>query len=333
MPRPRKQEDQWMPPRVYRHARGFVFKPTSGETLMLAPKGATEAEVWKAYNDLKKEEDNKETVGALISEYMESATYADLTETTRNDYLKYSKKVLKVFGHVNVHKLQPKHIRMYMDKRGAQAKVQANREHSFMGAVFSWAYERGKVKVIPTRGVRKFPEKARDRYITDVEYQAVYDIAPPVIQVAMEISYLCAARKGDVLSATYGDVLKEGLFIQQNKTHKKQIKAWTPRLMRAIELAKTLAKTNIRPTRLIVKPDGMNYTHNGFNSLWRSTMLKAREQTGLPLDFTFHDIKAKGISDYEGGSRDKQAFSGHKTERQVGTYDRKIKVTPSLNRD
>ncbi len=42
----------------------------------------------------------------------------------------------------------------------------------------------------------------------------------------------------------------------------------------------------------------------------------------------FHDIKAKGISDYEGSSRDKQLFSGHKTESRVLVYDRKVKNIP-----
>ena len=47
----------------------------------------------------------------------------------------------------------------------------------------------------------------------------------------------------------------------------------------------------------------------------------------LNIDFTFHDIKAKAISDYEGN---KQEFSGHKTQSQVAIYDRKVKVTPTL---
>ncbi|ENO4715773.1 integrase, partial [Escherichia coli] len=57
----------------------------------------------------------------------------------------------------------------------------------------------------------------------------------------------------------------------------------------------------------------------------------AGQLSGITTDFTFHDLKAKGISDYEGSSRDKQLFSGHKTETQVLVYDRKVKVTPSLN--
>ncbi|MCD3105112.1 integrase, partial [Salmonella enterica subsp. enterica serovar Enteritidis] len=50
------------------------------------------------------------------------------------------------------------------------------------------------------------------------------------------------------------------------------------------------------------------------------------------LDCTFHDLKAKGISDYEGTAKDKQKYSGHKTESQVLVYDRKVKMSPTLDR-
>jgi|TARA_B110000902_G_scaffold154849_1_gene177740 hypothetical protein len=44
-------------------------------------------------------------------------------------------------------------------------------------------------------------------------------------------------------------------------------------------------------------------------------------------NFTFHDIKAKSISDYDGNLQD---LSGHKTEAQAQSYSRKVKVTPTL---
>ncbi|AYB49643.1 hypothetical protein CJJ19_09595 [Candidatus Williamhamiltonella defendens] len=49
------------------------------------------------------------------------------------------------------------------------------------------------------------------------------------------------------------------------------------------------------------------------------------------LDCTFHDLKAKGISDYKGSTKDKQLFSGHKSESQILVYDRKVKKSPTLN--
>ncbi|BDH45304.1 hypothetical protein TUM12370_13480 [Salmonella enterica subsp. enterica serovar Choleraesuis] len=49
------------------------------------------------------------------------------------------------------------------------------------------------------------------------------------------------------------------------------------------------------------------------------------------LTFTFHDLKAKGISDNKGSFRDKQLFSKHKIESQVLIYDRKIKISSILD--
>ncbi|MCD3127223.1 integrase, partial [Salmonella enterica subsp. enterica serovar Enteritidis] len=58
----------------------------------------------------------------------------------------------------------------------------------------------------------------------------------------------------------------------------------------------------------------------------------AGDDLGRPLDCTFHDLKAKGISDYEGTAKDKQKYSGHKTESQVLVYDRKVKMSQTLDR-
>lgn len=48
----------------------------------------------------------------------------------------------------------------------------------------------------------------------------------------------------------------------------------------------------------------------------------------LNFDFTFHDLKAKGISDLQGNIYEKQAISGHKNVEQTARYDRKIAVVP-----
>lgn len=77
---------------------------------------------------------------------------------------------------------------------------------------------------------------------------------------------------------------------------------------------------------------GELYSYKGFNEAWRKARAAAANYLGRPLDCTFHDLKAKGISDYEGSGRDKQRFSGHKTESQVLIYDRKVKLSPTLNR-
>ncbi len=112
----------------------------------------------------------------------------------------------------------------------------------------------------------------------------------------------------------------DGIFIQQGKTGKKQIKAWSPRLQAAIEKSKTVTNICLCNQQSIWQP----IMYKGFNEMWVEARNHAGKISGILTDFTFHDLKAKGISDYEGSSRDKQLFSGHKTEGQVLIYDRKV---------
>lgn len=324
-----KAADNWLPKRCYIKGPSVVFRPAGGGSIRLCRADAPRSEVWAAYEALL-EDDKKPSVKRMVAQFFESPDFADLAKATRGDYRKYSVPILAVFGAMHPDRVEPQHLRAYMDKRGLSSRVQANREKAFFSRVFRWAFERGKVKRNPCQGVRQFREHARTRYITDSEYQAVYDAARPAVRVAMELSYLCAARKGDVLKMRWSQVGDDGIDIQQGKTGARQIKLWSPRLRAASAAAKTLSD-NALGFYLVVKPDGMPYTDNGFNSAWRDAVAAAREKTGWPLDFTFHDIKAKAISDIPGSSRDKQLVSGHKTERQVDTYDRNVRRVPAVD--
>lgn len=331
MARTRANEaDKWMPPRVYIKGPSFVFRPVGGGSIRLCAATAKQSEVWQAYEALINEDAHGYKVSKLISDFFASADFIELSKTTQADYRKNSKPVLLVFGAMQADAVEPRHVRAYMDKRGLKSRVQANREKAFFSRAYRWGYERGKVKGNPCKGVKQFKEQARTRYVTDPEYQAVYQAAQPAVKVAMEISYLCAARKGDVLAMRWDQVLEDGIFIQQGKTGIKQIKLFSERLLEAIAMARDLSRNQLG-AYVVVKPDGHPYTDNGFNSAWRETMLRAREQTGWPLDFTFHDLKAKAISDIDGTSRDKQAISGHKTEGQVAVYDRSVKRVATVD--
>lgn len=325
-----KESDKWMPPRVYIKGPSFVFRPVGGGSIRLCESTAKQSEVWLAYEKLIHEDVSGYKVSKLISDFFSSADFMELSKTTQADYRKNSKPVLLVFGAMQADAVEPRHVRAYMDKRGLKSRVQSNREKSFLSRAYQWGYERGKVKGNPCKGVKQFKEKARTRYVTDAEYMAVYYAAPEAVRVAMEISYLCVARKGDVLTMRWDQVLDDGIFIQQGKTGVKQIKLFSARLLEAISLARTLSGNQLG-SYVVVKHDGHPYTDNGFNSAWRESVIRARKQTGMDLDFTFHDLKAKAISDISGTSRDKQAISGHKTEGQVAVYDRSIKRVAAVD--
>lgn len=197
--------------------------------MQLCPLDSPVSLIWAKYEAALKNLQEKTNLSGLIDQFFESADYTRLGAETRKDYKKYSKKIIPVFGKMDPDAVKPQHIRNYMDNRGVAAPVQANREKVFLSRVYRWAYERGMVAGNPCKAVRQFKEEERERYITDEEYNALFGVAPTVIQVAMELAYLCLARLGDVLALQKSQLLPEGIFIKQGKTSAKQIKAWSDR--------------------------------------------------------------------------------------------------------
>lgn len=331
MARPRKDPaDNWMPPRVRKGRSAYEFRAIDGGTIRLCSFGSSQAEVWMAYERLMVGQKSDTTFTGLIKEFLVSGDFCDLASETQKDYRKYSSKVIAVFGKMSSNSIKPEHIRTYMDKRGIKSRIQANREKTFMSRVFRWGYERGKVKLNPCTGVKKFKEVSRDRYITDEEYSAVYFAASDIVRIAMEIAYLCLARQADVLAFRRDQIKDAGLYIRQGKTGVKQIKAWTGRLQNAIALADTLPlKPGISSIYLIHQRGECRYSRDGFNSQWRKARKMAKEShPELDFNFTFHDLKAKGVSDLTGTLYEKQAISGHKNAAQTARYDRKVTVVP-----
>lgn len=333
MARKRSQKDTWIPPYVNRGKSAWEFRPKGGPCVRLCALDSPKALVLRRHAEEFERLTVKEgSFTNLVERFLKSPQFLKLAPTTQKDYQKYWKKIEPVFGKTDARRITPQHIRKYMDRKGQSSEVQANRHHSFMSKVFSWGYERGDVNSNPCKGVEKFTETPRERYIEDWEYNLVFENAPGFIRAAMEISYLCGARQGDVLKLKKSDLLNDGIFIRQGKTGKKQIKAWTPRLRKAVAMAK---RENVKVESMYVIPNqsGVAYTSDGFRTMWSELLNDTRKESGKPLDFTFHDIKAKGISDFEGNQAEKQEFSGHKTPRQLETYDRKVKVVPTLKKD
>ncbi|WP_237388003.1 tyrosine-type recombinase/integrase [Xenorhabdus sp. Sc-CR9] len=323
--------DNWMPPRVRRGRSAYEFQTYDSRTVRLCNFSATQAEVWVAYEKLLAAQKNDETLNGLIKAFFLSPDFSALGTETKKDYRKYANKLLPVFGNMLPDNIKPQHIRKYMDKRGLKAKTQPNREKNFLSRVFNWGYERGIVSGNPCQGVRQFKEIPRDRYITDDEYNALYSISPPVVQIAMELAYLCCTRQADILSLTYAQVYEEGIFIKQGKTGVAQIKAWTERLDNVVVMSKNALPLDKGVSSIYVlhQRKGSRYTRDGFNSRWRKAKLLAKETfPDLDFNFTFHDLKAKGVSDLEGPLSEKQQITGHKNITQTARYDRKVNIVP-----
>jgi len=194
--------------------------------------------------------------------------------------------------------VRPRHGYQFRDERGMKARIAANRDLEVFKHVFTKAIEWGAVDANPLRDVRKFPEKPRDRYVTDLEFQLVHDVAPPMIQVAMDLALLTGLRRRDILDLTRTNLTDDGILVRPSKTENSTGKVllieWSAELRTVIDRAKKLpphVRQNIVATR-----HGKPYSSDGFSSMWNRTMAKALK-AGLREKWRFNDLRAKSASD------------------------------------
>lgn len=332
MGRKRKiKADNKLPSRVYPGKSAYEFRSKSGKCYRLCKLTASLSTVHKAYEEVLALSLNVNTVKHLIEEYLTSSDFCEKATRTQVDYHQYKKDLIKAFGHMNVNRVSKLDVKKFLDAKAKKSgNAQANRHKSALQVIFSWALLYEKAKDNPCVGVPKLKEIARSKYISDEEYLLIKEYACPVVYAMLEIMYLCAARPQDVLKMKKDDFTEDGLYIKQSKTQVAQIKKWGPRLKNAVEYLSNLFP-NIDSNYVIFQPlNGCSYTKSGFDERFRSVRTKAREYSGLKLDFTIHDFKAKSISDFEGSMIEKQEAAGHTNIKQTKSYQRKAIVVDTL---
>jgi len=325
-----KKEDEWMPLRVYRGHCAYELQPKSGGKIRLCSLEASKSVVLKRFEEENFNLQHMYSVKKLFDAFFDSTQFQQYQPRTQKDYYSYSKDLLSAFGKMDANSVTTKDVRQFIDVKSKKSGVvQANRHLSALKALYSWGCGFSKVDHNPCSAVKKNKEKPRERYITEQEYQALLKYSCPVVYAAAQIAYLCMARIGDILALRISEIQEQGLCIKQGKTKLKQIKAWGPMLRLAIKEAKKM-NPNIYSLFIIFQENGNRYSKSGFRSRFLDAKEKARCATNLKMDFTFHDIKAKGISDFRGSLEEKREAAGHTTNEQTRTYVRTVPIVNTV---
>lgn len=258
----------------------------------------------------------KGSLGELIIRYMIEIAPRKAASTYQGNKLE-AENLKKVFSKVQAHAVLPTHIAKYLDARGQTSQVRANREISLLSHIFSYGMRWGAVNSNPCIGVAKHKEKGRDRYIMDSEFEGVKTIASELIAIVMDLAYITALRKGDILSLKLEQITDEGIWIKQNKTGAKQLYEWSLGLHDVVARAKAL-KRPIRGLYLFCTRQGEPYSDSGFKAMWNRVQVKWAEQGGNR--FTFHDIRAKALTDAKNLGMDAQTLAGHSSAAMTEHY-------------
>ena len=299
---------------------GYRYKPYLGrvdgkikwgKSFYIAPADAPMSEVWARYEELQTGPRN--TVRWLLNLYADSDKFKKLKDKTQQDYRKAMDAISTMavmggsLGDADLSTVTKRTVRAYLDRY--PSPIAANRHIAVLKSAWSWVEERHEIPENPCKGVTMNDEKPRERYVTDEEYQLVIDMAPKELAQYMELAYLLRARLSEVKALRETDVSDTHVTLDRVKGSEGELTALSERLRQAVEAS---------------GEDGYiahRYSEHAFRSAWRRLQGKM-DKAGIER-FTFHDLKAKGISDH------KDNFGGHRSKAMRRVYVRKLQEIPA----
>jgi integrase len=282
-----------LPPRVYIHHGAYRYHPREGNRV---PLGRDYGEAMRRWASIVNPTNEVGTVSALIDWYLLEVAPKKAPRTYA-DNLREAENLKKGLGHIPYTQLRPHHVAIYRDERGKDAPVRANREKALLSHVYTKAMEKGTVDFNPCKGVKRNPEKRRERMIEDHEYQAVYACAESSVRRMMMLIYRTCQRPEDLIKVGIADIKRvehQGkevrvVRIQQGKTGKTVDIILAGDLLDLVDTH--LNAPTVWPTFVHTRA-GKRYTYSGLVAMFRRYLQKAKI-----TDFGLYDLKAKGATD------------------------------------
>jgi integrase len=227
---------------------------------------------------------------SILQGYQASTKFDDLAERTKSDYVKIIKTIELEFGDFPLVALADRGARgLFMewrDKLAKRSRRQADYAWVVLGAILSWALDRGLVAANPCqRGGRLYRGSRRDKIWTLNDEIAFLDKAPQHLHLALQLALWTGQRQGDLLSLPWSAYDGKMIRLQQSKTGARvAIPVGSP-LKAALDTTKKCS------TLILVTKSGTPWTEDGFRSSWR----KACKTAGI-VGVTFNDLRGTAVT-------------------------------------
>lgn len=329
MGRPRIK-DRDLPPRM-RRSHGALYHVSRG---VWAPLGKDLAQALRQWAELEGTPAPAST-GTLQSVWQFFSTHPNGLRAralrTQSDYEKDSKKILAVFGKMQMASILPAHVRRYLDNRvdknGKPARTRATREKALLSLLFTFARSEGVFHGSnPCADIKGWKSK-RTRYVTDDEYQAVYKAAPEHLQDVLTIALETGQRPADVRRLRRTDVVDGALWFLQAKTKTRVCVRIVGPLATAIERSTVrAAAAKVSTLHLVTDADGQPY-----NEWTLRAHIRAAAKAAGVADFQLRDMRSKAATDLDDLAK-AQDLLGHQTRAMTEHYvkNRRGKIVSPL---
>lgn len=279
------------------------------------------------------------TFGDLADQYA-AKVIPTKAPRTRADNMDELSMLLKVFKDAPLSKIEPHHVSGYRESRFARprkgrqeeprlATVRANREIALLSAVWNWGRDTGRTSLSnPCEGVKRNREYGRDRYVTDDELEAVWEVADEPLRDALDLYHLTGQRVSEVLRMSLTDVREGCLWLRQRKTGKPLRVAVEGPLAAVLERirGRTFPDAAVVTVALVRDEGGQRMTYDALQDRFQA----ARGKAGV--HFQLRDLRAKAGTDLEDLAL-AQRLLGHRSRAMTEHYIKDRigeRVTPLL---
>jgi integrase len=131
--------------------------------------------------------------------------------------------------------------------------------------------------------------------VNDADWQAVYRMAPPMMQCAMDLALLTGLRRGDLLALSKDHCKDDGLHVMTQKTKTALVIAYSDEL-RGTQ-ASVVHRPRFRRTAIIATDHGKRMAPGDLFRRWWQLPTRAFPKGQEHRRFRWHDIRAKSASD------------------------------------
>lgn len=249
------------------------------------------------------------TFADAATEYLKTEL-ADKAPATQKEYRRQLALLVKVFGAMPLHQIEPGDVQDYMVARGRT--VSATREKALLSSVFNFARGAHLTNAVnPCQGIKGRKSK-RDRYVTDAELRAAMGVDDPMLRDFFELCYRTGQRPNDVLKMKRTQLQDGFLWVQQGK-RKAKVRIVVRGPLEAL-LARLL-KHPVASLYYIRDEKGQPPTLAALRKRW----VKVRGKIGA--DWQIRDLRAKAASDLP-DVQAARALLGHTQESTTDIYRR-----------
>jgi integrase len=262
----------------------------------------------------------KNGMGGLIYRWFEDA---EISDGSKPVYKSAAKALAKAFAEFEPHEVTARDVLALMHHY-RKTPSRANLFRAVLSNVLDFGFMENVVERNIVKDVKPYKMKARDRYLSDAEFNAVRAAANPVLQSMMDMLYLTGQRISDIIAIRHADLLDDGIAFKQKKTGHKMVVALTDELRVAVAEAKKTA-TNIKGMTLYSHRNGKPWSYSSINKMW----LEAVRKVGIE-NAKIHDIRAKSATDAEEQGLDSKKLLGHQSESSHQRYLRSKKTAVAI---